>query len=112
MQTWSDAFVTRQTMIERERVTIGLIAQRALLLSLMKYLLAEIRHLTLSVAFIERDDLGEALHRSVVAERGQVLIQVSLELVQEHGHLRVTKFRIRGKLHRVDEHGASGPHRR
>jgi len=90
-----------------ERVAIGLIGERPLLLRLHEQVLPEIGHLAVPVTLIEVDDVLQRLNGRTGRELREVAVQVGLELVQQDGELGVIVFPEVGNVRRVHDDGTA-----
>src|SRR5688572_25171607 len=78
-----DALRAGQLAASCKRIEVDLAAERALAFGSDERVLTEERHFPGSVSLIELDDVLERADRSSREQRGQVCVQIVLELVEE-----------------------------
>ena len=77
--------------------------ERALLLRHEHGLLAEVRHDALPIPLIELDNFCQRVHGGIGTEPRQVVVQVGLELVQEHLKLCLAELSSRNDVGWIDD---------
>ena len=91
-------------MVLRERGAVRRRRQRTFLLRHRHDLLAEKRHFLILVRVVEGDHVFQRVHRRGRTEPCQVLVQVRLELVEQHLEFGIAERSERRNIRGVDDH--------
>ena len=106
-----DPLVARQAMARGERVDVALVRERAALLRAHEEFLPVEGEFEVVIRLVVLDEFGERPDRGVRAERGEVGVQIRLELVVEHLHLvLVPEAQLLRERDGIDDGRALRPH--